>query len=104
MNWDYSHNPNVRPLGCNGRYGNSGRRRHQRRGEMPCRKCTDSANHYKRETRRGQPMPRRLKPCGTPAAASRHRFHSEPLDFACMVAEARHRTELRQKSGSAKKS
>lgn len=95
MNWDYSHSPEVRPLGCNGKYGNSGRARHQRRGEAPCSRCTASANHYRRELRRGQPKPRTLRPCGTPAAASRHRYHGEPLDFACRLAEARQRAERR---------
>jgi hypothetical protein len=29
----------------------------------------------------------RLAPCGTPAAAKRHRYRGEPLDPACVAAE-----------------
>jgi hypothetical protein len=33
-------------------------------------------------------MPRKLQPCGTPAAAHRHYRHNEPLDEACRLAYA----------------
>lgn len=92
-----THNPLARPLGCNGKYGNSGGSAHRRRGEAPCRKCRTSQAHYKREHRRGALRPRRLKPCGTWAAAARHRARNEPLDFACSVAEANYQQERRTK-------
>lgn len=85
---DSSHDPEARPLGCNGRYGTAGSVRHIRRKEPACEACKASANHYHRERRRGQLYPRRLKPCGTQAAAQRHRYHGEELDFACRLAEA----------------
>lgn len=31
--------------------------------------------------------PRKLKPCGTSAAARRHQYHGEDLDEACVTAE-----------------
>lgn len=31
-----------------------------------------------------------LKPCGTRAAAERHRYHGEPLDDACLEASREH--------------
>lgn len=94
--WRLDHDPSARPLGCNGRYGGSGATLHYKRGETACDKCKASASHYKRERRRGERNPRRLKPCGTPAAAARHRVNGEPVDFACHLAEANYRTALRQ--------
>jgi hypothetical protein len=98
------HVPEIRPLGCNGKYGDSGSRRHQRAGEPSCEKCTASSNHYRREVRRGRPRPRTLRPCGTRAAASRHRYNNEPLDFACRLAEARGEARRRAKKAVKKKS
>lgn len=62
---------------------------------MVCRKCRASEAHYKREVRRGQKLGRRLEPCGTPAAARRHRVKGELLDTACQIAEAAYHKELR---------
>ena len=80
------HNPTARPLGCNGKYGNSGARAHLRRGEKVCRRCANSRNHYAREHRRKAIKPRALKPCGTNAAAERHRAKGEELCLPCKVA------------------
>lgn len=86
-NWDLTHNPEVRPIGCNGRYGQSGVSRHYHRGTKTCKRCLKSAAHYQRERRRGSGLgPRKLKPCGTIAAAARHRRKGEPLCFPCKVA------------------
>lgn len=86
--WDLTHNPDKRPLGCNGKPGVSGRDAHKARGEPPCEKCKAAVNHTKRERNRGQTYPKRLKPCGTDAAAARHRKRKEPLDVPCQIAEA----------------
>ena len=96
--WKLTHNPLVRPLGCNGKAGDSGYKRHQRRGQKACRRCKEAMNHARRERRRGQHLPRtvwELQPCGTPAAARRHRRNNEDLDYACKVAEAKYHTDLR---------
>jgi hypothetical protein len=97
--WKLDHDPEARPIGCNDAYGTSGATRHRRRGEQACQKCLDSAAHYLREYRRGQPKPRALKPCGTWAAAQRHRIKGEDLDFACRLAESKYKAELREKAG-----
>lgn len=86
--WNLDHDPEARPLGCNGRYGNSGGAWHRRRGQPICAKCKASAAHYARERRRGGIRPRGLEPCGTLAAAERHRFNKEPLCFKCRLADA----------------
>lgn len=96
--WRLDHDPEARPLGCNGAYGVSGARRHKRRGESACRACLDSAAHYLREYRRGQPKPRVLKPCGTWGAAQRHRVKGERLDMACVEAESVYKQALRAKA------
>jgi hypothetical protein len=93
QHWDMSHNPEAKPLGCNGRYGKSGSNRHYYHKTKVCERCRQSARHYERELARGQAYPRRLKPCGTPAAARRHRARKEPMDKACLIAEDRARTE-----------
>jgi len=85
-----------RPLGCNGKPGDSGRKAHARKNQPPCSKCKEASNHAKRERTRGQANPRKVHPCGTPAAARRHRYNDEPLDFACKVAEATYRAEQRK--------
>ena len=95
--WNLNHNPLAHPLGCNGKYGQSGSKQHYKAGEKACAKCRASQRHYMRELRRGQPKPRRLKPCGTWAAASRHRAKGESLDFACRVAEANYQQQRRDK-------
>ena len=81
------HDPEERPLGCNGRYGNSGTNKHYYHGETPCDDCRKSARHYQKEVRRGQKYPRMLLPCGTMGAAKRHYARGEPLDAACKQAE-----------------
>jgi hypothetical protein len=86
--WDLTHDPAARPLGCNGAYGVSGAHKHRRQGEDTCPPCLASEAHYQREYRRGQPKPKALKPCGTWAAAQRHRKRREPLDFDCRLAES----------------
>ncbi|QDK01936.1 hypothetical protein SEA_VIBAKI_56 [Arthrobacter phage Vibaki] len=96
--WRLDHNPNARPLGCNGRYGKSGAERHRRAGRPACKLCKASAAHWARENRRGGLRPRTLQPCGTPAAAHRHRQRGEPVDFACHLAEATYRAELRTRT------
>lgn len=83
-----SHDPLVRPLGCNGKPGYSGGDKHRRQGTVVCGLCREAANHARREARRGQPYPAPLYPCGTPAAAKRHRRKGEPIDLRCAVAEA----------------
>lgn len=57
--WDRAHNPEARPLGCNGKYGSSGRGRHKYYGTPVCDACKASDNHYCRELRRGQTYPAR---------------------------------------------
>jgi hypothetical protein len=96
--WQTQHDPEARPLGCNGKYGCSGRKRHQRQASPVCHECLASEAHYKREVRRGQKLGRRLHPCGTPAAARRHRYDNEPLDIPCQLAEAAYHKELRELS------
>lgn len=86
VSWDLTHNPNARPLGCNGRYGKSGADKHRRHGTAVCKRCRASAAHYQREYTRGGIRPRKLEPCGTNAAAERHRAKGEELCFACKVA------------------
>lgn len=95
--WDLTHNPDRRPLGCNGKYGRSGAALHERAGEPVCKRCRNSINHYKRERRRGQLSPRKLQPCGTKAAAVRHRKKGEPLCFPCRIAEAAEKAERERK-------
>lgn len=94
--WRLDHDPSARPLGCNGKYGVSGVQRHRKAGTEHCTPCRESAAHYRREARRGGIKPRKPQPCGTPAAAHRHRAKGEPVDFACHVAEANYRTKLRR--------
>lgn len=95
--WRMDHNPFARPIGCNGKYGVSGVQRHRKAGTEQCKRCRESAAHYRREMRRGGITPRKPQPCGTPAAAHRHRANGEPVDFACHVAEANYRAELRNR-------
>ena len=95
--WLLTHDPMARPLGCNGRYGPSGRVAHMRRAEEVCLLCRESLKHYRREAKRGNPgTGRRLKPCGTNAAAKRHRKKGEPIDFACRVAETLYNTSRKK--------
>lgn len=96
-NWDLTHNPNRRPLGCNGKYSSSGAATHRRRGEKVCKRCRISAAHYSREATRRGLRPRRLKPCGTNAAAERHRKNGEELCFRCKVAIAQRSQERRDR-------
>lgn len=95
--WLLSHDPEARPRGCNGKYGPSGRVAHQRRGEAPCELCSESLKHYRRERKRGHPgTGRRLQPCGTPAAAKRHRRKGEPVCFKCRVAATNYNTSVKK--------
>jgi hypothetical protein len=96
--WNLDHNPAVRPLGCNGRYGNSGKSAHKNRGEPNCARCKASAAHYARERRRGGIKPRKLEPCGTHAAAERHRAKGEPIDRACRLADAAKSQDYRDRT------
>jgi hypothetical protein len=96
-NWDLSHDPEARPLGCNGKYGTSGYKAHRRRGNEPCTRCKASLAHYARELRRGQGTPKQLHPCGTPAAYKRHADRGEPIDFACRVGRSNYLAEQRAK-------
>lgn len=91
--WSKSHDPLVRPLGCNRKPGYSGQNMHRRQGTVVCGLCREASNHMRREARRGQPYPVPLYPCGTQAAAHRHRRHGEPLDLRCAVADARDSAE-----------
>jgi hypothetical protein len=91
------HDPEKRPIGCNGKYGASGLLKHKREGTDICDACRESEKHYRRELRRGQPLKHPLKPCGTRAAAERHRKRRERLDLACRVAEAKYHADLRAK-------
>lgn len=50
---DPTHDPEARPLGCNGKYGRSGQKRHKRGGTEVCEPCRLSYNHYWRAYRRG---------------------------------------------------
>lgn len=97
MSWDFTHNPNRLPKGCNGRYGQSGYRRHKKAGTKVCARCRASKNHYQREVHRGERYPLRPQPCGTKAAAVRHRSKGEALDLACRVAEAKEIQTRREK-------
>jgi hypothetical protein len=88
----------ARPLGCNGRYGPSGRLAHSRAGEEPCALCKESHNHYRREAKRGNPgTGRRLKPCGTNAAAKRHRRRGEKECLPCAVARSNYNGQFKKK-------
>ena len=98
--WDLTHDPFTRPLGCNGKPGDSGRNVHRRRGEPNCDKCRAAANHLKREANRGQPHPRPKQGCGTPAAAKQHRLRNEPLDYPCKIAENHYKAEWRAKKNT----
>ena len=100
--WDLDHDPDDRPLGCNGRYGKSGAAGHYYRGEPRCDACAASQRHYEKERARGQLYPRVLKPCGTVAAAKRHQGNNEPMDFECSNAIYEYekaRREKRKRSG-----
>lgn len=96
--WRKDHDPFDRPLNCFGYYGKNGTVRHKREGTNVCELCRESAAHWFRENRRGGLKARTLQPCGTPAAANRHRRKGEPIDFACAVAEANYRAELRNRT------
>lgn len=93
VRWD--HDPLARPLGCNGKYGNSGDARHRRRGEPVCEACRESCNHLQRERKRGggNPRPPVLNRCGTPTGARDHYRRKEPLCLPCGVAQAKARSE-----------
>ena len=95
--WKKDHDPEAKPLGCNGRYGTSGAAKHRYRKEEVCDACKASARHYQRERARGQLYPRVLYPCGTRPAALRHRSRGEPLCFPCKVAEAADQAERKAK-------
>lgn len=95
--WKLDHDPTARPLGCNGRWGNSGRSAHTKRQEPPCAACLASSAHYAREHRRGAIKPRTLEPCGTHAAAERHRIKGEPIDMACRLADANKSQDYRDR-------
>lgn len=87
------HNPYARPLGCNGKYGASGTTAHRKRGETPCAACSESNGHYVYETKTRGLKPRKLQPCGTNAAAIRHRRRGEELCFPCRLAQAKDRNQ-----------
>lgn len=87
QHWNLDHDPEARPLGCNGRYGKSGYNWHKYHKTEPCEACRDSLRHYERELARGQNYPRQLKPCGTRAAAQRHRARGEEPCLPCKLAE-----------------
>jgi len=94
--WRLDHDPENRPLGCNGRYGGSGRKKHFRAGTPTCDACKASNAHYQREFRRGQPNPRpKPQPCGTNAAAHRHREAGEKPCLPCYNAEAKYHKQNR---------
>lgn len=95
--WNLDHNPEARPLGCNGLYGKSGENLHRHHGTAVCDACRESARHYEREVRRGQKYPRVLKPCGTRAAAERHRANGEEVCYRCKVAESEHQASRDRK-------
>lgn len=95
--WNFEHDPEARPIGCNGRYGRSGESKHLHHGEKACEDCLASRRHYERERRRGQKYPRALRPCGTKAAAERHRNNGEEIDLACRLAEADSSARAREK-------
>lgn len=97
-NWRLNHNPFYLPVGCNGKYGKSGYAKHVRDKTRICGACKRSANHYRRELKRGQPKPRKLQPCGTYAAAHRHLQAGEKLDFPCKVAYSEYRQKMYQQS------
>jgi hypothetical protein len=102
--WKLDHDPEQRPLGCNGRYGGSGRKMHFRNGTPTCDRCKASNAHYQREHRRGQPNPRpKPQPCGTMAAAHRHREAGEKPCLDCYTAEAKYHADLRAKKRAAHK-
>lgn len=90
--WDLTHDPEAKPLGCNGKYGRSGMERHRYHGEEICEPCRESGRHYDRERRRGQKYPRTLYPCGTYQAAARHKRKGEEVDYPCKVAYAERNT------------
>jgi hypothetical protein len=99
--WDLNHKPGRRPLGCNGKYGQSGYKAHKRKAQKVCPRCRSSLNHWRREKARGGIKPTLPQPCGTHAAYERHRaagLRGAEIDLACRVAEANYRAELRAKN------
>lgn len=71
-----------------------GARRHRMAGEDPCPACDAAYKKYQREhsaayrlRTRGPAKGQQLLPCGTKAAAVRHRKAGEELDDACKAAE-----------------
>lgn len=75
------HNGQRRPLPvCACGYPND----RQRPGNPMCRRC-DPVAPVIRLPKVGKVRPR--QPCGTNAAAVRHRYYKEPLDAACVEAE-----------------
>lgn len=99
-NWRLDHDPEARPLGCNGKYGTSGSKVHRYRGETPCEKCKASEAHYARELSRGQNLPRIKHGCGTWQKAEWHIKRGEPVDFACRAARSDYRNKLAAEKAS----
>ena len=97
-NWKPDHDPFTRPLGCNGKYGTSGSKKHRRNNQAPCDPCKASEAHYACELRRGQGLPRHINPCGTNAAYKRHLEHGEPIDFTCRVGRSNYLTTKRNQA------
>lgn len=100
-NWDITHDPDNPPRGCNGQIGESGRKRHTRHRTPICDECRAASAWYARERKRGGRISRPLKPCGTMAAATRHRTRGERVCLACAIAEARYHSVLRAKKRAA---
>jgi len=95
-NWDRTHNPEARPLGCNGKYGTGGAKAHRRRGEPVCDACRASEAHYGREYRRGQGTRRLKYGCGTWQRHEQHRRKGEPIDLPCRLAYNAYRARCKQ--------
>lgn len=103
MGWKFDHDPEAKPLGCNGRYGTSGSAKHHYHKTPPCEDCKASARHYARERARGQKYPRVLYPCGTRPAALRHRAKGEPLCLPCKLAEAEYQVPANEARKAARR-
>ena len=95
-NWKQDHDPFARPLGCNGKYGTSGTKKHRRQNQTPCAACKASEAHYACELRRGQGSPRLIQPCGTNAAYKRHTTRGEKPCFKCAVARAEYQANQKR--------
>lgn len=96
----------LQPCGTQGGYS-----RHRWRGEEPCDPCRLAWRDYQRAWREAtgrrsyeKPQaPHDLAPCGTYAAAQRHKVHGEPVCDDCAAAVRTYKTEYARNARVAKR-